>query len=486
MILDFLSLGAHFNTALYIVNIVIALTIIFLERKNPSSTLAWVLVLYFLPVIGLILYLIFSQNISRHKIYKLTDREYDIIKKSIKMQVDSMNEGSFYYESDTVKKWENLVRLNQTYGRSFLTQNNEIEIFTDGRELFNNLIYALKRAEYSINVMYFIIKDDMVSRKFIDTLIAKSKEGVNVRLMVDALGSRKIDRKRLKLLEDAGGKVAYFFPPRLKPLGINFNYRNHRKIVVIDDSIGFTGGFNIGNEYLSFDKKFGYWRDTHLRLKGSAVKDLNAVFLMDWRVATGEYINLDEIYYSPSEGNGNSAVQIVTSGPESEKEEIKRAMMRMIADARNTIYLQTPYFVPDMSMVESLKMAAQSGVEVNIMIPCKPDHIFVYWANYSYCGELLKSGARVFIYENGFLHAKTLMVDGEVATVGSANFDRRSFKLNFEANAVVYDEEFSTAMENRFREDLKWSRELTLKDYEARSALVRIKEAISRLLSDIL
>ena len=361
-----------------------------------------------------------------------------------------------------------------------------MEIFDDGKKMFHSLMRDIRNAKEYINVEYYIIKDDMVGHRLLDALVQKARQGVEVRLLMDALGCRFINNRRLKDFLDAGGKTAYFFKPRLKYLYLKMNYRNHRKIVVIDGKIGYTGGFNIAREYLGFKRRFGYWRDAHIRICGGAVQDLNARFILDWRFASKEPMELTEVYLEVHKGSGQIPVQIVSSGPDSVREEIKRSMMRMITYAEKSVYLQTPYFIPDPSMLESLKMAAQSGVDVRIMIPCMPDHIFVYWATYSYCGELIKSGARVFIYDRGFLHAKTLVVDGEVATIGSANFDRRSFRLNFESNAFVYDKAFASHMEELFLSDMERGHELTIQEYKKRSLMIKFKEAISRLLSDIL
>lgn len=474
------------NTVLYIINLAIVFVIIFLERKNPSATLAWILVLFVLPVFGIFLYLIFSQNISREKIYKLTDKEIRVIRDEVQDQMACIDRHEFEFANDASSKWRHMVKLNQVYGESFLTQNNQIEMITDGKEMFERLLRDISGASHSVNIMFYIIRDDKVGRKLIEALTEKAREGVEVRLLMDAIGSRSINDRKLSDFLSAGGKVAYFFKPKLKYLTLKLNYRNHRKIAVIDGRKGYIGGFNIAREYLGLKRKFGYWRDTHIRIKGSAVQDLHAYFALDWRVASKETIELSEIFFNPVQSDGNAAVQIVACGPNSPREEIKRAMMKMITFAEKNVYLQTPYFVPDPSMLESLKMAAQSGLDVRIMIPCMPDHIFVYWATYAYCGELLRSGARVFIYDGGFLHAKTLVVDGEVSTVGSANFDRRSFRLNFEANAFIYDQSFAKEMEKTFFEDIKHGHELTLEEYEERSVIIKFKEAISRLLSDIL
>lgn len=472
--------------ALSVINVILALVIIFIERKNPAKTLAWILVLFFLPIVGAVVYLVFAQNISRRKIYKLDDKDRKIIRDSLEDQIEEMNSGKLEFSNDVANVWRQMIKLNLVYGEAYLTQNNSIDMFSDGKDFFRSLMKDIKAAKYSIDIEFYIIKPDFIGQRLLKLLTDKAKEGVQVRLLIDALGSRRISDRKLKDFIDAGGKVEYFFKPKFKYLNFDLNYRNHRKIVVIDNKYGYIGGFNIAKEYLGFKKKFGYWRDTHLRIVGNSVQDLKAIFLMDWSVERGEKPDFDEIDFYSENTKSDIAVQIVMSGPDSVKEQIKRSMMRMITLAGEKIYLQTPYFVPDRAMLESLKMAAQSGVDVKIMIPCMPDHPFVYWANYSYCGELIKSGARVFRYENGFLHAKTLVVDGEVSTVGSANFDVRSFRLNFEANAFVYDKEFATKMEKTFENDMKLSTEVTLEDYESRGLWIKIKEAVSVLLSDIL
>lgn len=485
----------HFNVpqwiwileiALSVINVILALVIIFIERKNPAKTLAWILVLFFLPIVGAVFYLVFAQNISRRKIYNLDDKDKKIIRDSLEDQIEEMNSGEFELSNEAANIWRQMVKLNLVYGESYLTQNNSIDMFNDGKDFFRSLMKDIKAAKYSIDIEFYIIKPDFIGQRLLNLLTDKAREGVKVRLLIDTLGSRRISDRKLKDFIDAGGEVEYFFKPKFKYLNFDLNYRNHRKIVVIDNKYGYIGGFNIAKEYLGFKKKFGYWRDTHLRIVGNSVQDLKAIFLMDWSVERGEKPDFDEIDFYSEKTESNIAVQIVMSGPDSVKEQIKRAMMRMITFAGEKIYLQTPYFVPDRAMIESLKMAAQSGVDVKIMIPCMPDHPFVYWANYAYCGELIKSGARVFRYENGFLHAKTLVVDGEVSTVGSANFDVRSFRLNFEANAFVYDKDFAAKMEKTFEDDMKLSTEVTLEDYESRGLWIKIKEAVSVLLSDIL
>ena len=471
----------------YIFNILLIFMVIFSERKSPSATLAWVMVLAFIPIVGFAFYIIFNQNFSRSKINKLTEKEHYFVSQTLKNQIEEMNDENYEFKHPETKNWKHLIKLNQVYGHSFFTENNNIELITDGIELQNKMLEDIKNARHSVEVEYYIIKNDFVGMKLIDLLTEKAREGIEVRLLLDALGSRRMNNHVLSKYIDAGGKVGYFFKPKLKVIAPKFNYRNHRKIVIVDHEIGYTGGYNVAKEYIGRKKRFGYWRDTHVRITGDAVMDLYGRFALDWRFTTREKLDLVPKEFAFGKENGSTGIQIVSCGPESPSVEVKRAMMRMITYAEKRVWLQTPYFVPDPSIFESLKMAAQSGVDVRVMIPCKPDHIFVYWATYSYVGELLRSGGRAFIYDDGFLHAKTLVVDGEVGTVGSTNFDNRSFRLNFETNAFVFDCEFAKKMENAFENDLTChGHELTYEAYLKRGIIIRFKEAISRLLSDIL
>jgi cardiolipin synthase len=376
--------------------------------------------------------------------------------------------------------------LNQNYAKSYLTQDNRISLLTDGNHMFDSLLSDIKEAKDYINLEFFIVKNDAAGRKLLDALTEKAREGVRIRFLFDALGSRKQTYLQLRTFHEAGGRYAFFFPPKLRLINLMFNYRNHRKLVVIDGKIGYLGGFNIGNEYLGKKKKFGYWRDTHLRMSGACLQNLNTRFFLDWRLASGEKISLDEAYTSESPSGGNTSVQIVSSGPDSLRQEVKHAYLKMISSAKKNIFIQTPYFVPDSSIFDTLQNAALSGVDVRIMIPSIPDHIFVYWATYYYCGLLLRSGVRVYIYDNGFMHAKTMSVDGEVCSVGSANFDIRSFKLNFETNAFIFDEGEAYKLEAIFEEDMVHCHELTRSLYMRRPLWIKFKEGIAKLLSDIL
>jgi cardiolipin synthase len=309
---------------------------------------------------------------------------------------------------------------------------------------------------------------------------------VEVKLLYDGMGCMHLPRKFFRPLLDAGGKVASFFPPLLPYINLRINYRNHRKICLIDGEEGFVGGYNIGDEYLGISKEFGFWRDTHIRIKGSALDELELRFLLDWRYASHDNFIAAAQYFPTRSEQGKSGVQIVSSGPDSKWSAIKNGYIKMISSARSNIYLQTPYFVPDDSILEALKIAALSGIDVRLIIPGKPDHYLVHWASLSYVGELLEAGVRCYTYNRGFIHSKLIVIDGLVSTVGTANLDIRSFELNFEVNAFIYDEKLSQDIEASFIKDLDDCTEITIEGYLSRSLSVRIKEAFCRLLSPLL
>ncbi|MFU0824353.1 MAG: Cardiolipin synthase [Clostridium sp.] len=348
------------------------------------------------------------------------------------------------------------------------------------------LLNSIEKAQHHIHIIYYVIKNDKIGNKVINALAKKASEGVEVRLLYDAMGCRSLPRHFFNKLKNSGGKVACFFPSLLPLINIRVNYRNHRKIVVVDGREAFVGGFNIGDEYLGKNKRFGYWRDTHIKIIGSAVGSLQQRFLLDWRYASQEKITFDKDYFPQVNSDGKIGIQIVSSGPDSEWEQIKNGYLKMIQSAKKNIYIQTPYFIPDESILEALKIASLSGVDVRIMVPSKPDHPFVYWASLSYIGELLKTGVRSYTYDKGFIHSKVMTVDGNVSSVGTANMDVRSFKLNFEVNAFIYDNNVSKSLEDIFEEDIHDCTEITKNLYAKRSLYIKFKESISRLLSPVL
>ncbi|MCA0756152.1 cardiolipin synthase [Paenibacillus sp. N4] len=470
-----------------LLNIFLAITVIFLERRNASTTWAWVMVLFFIPIIGFVLYLILGQKMRKRKLYKLLGDSQRIIEHTVERQKRQLRERELTFKDPAVEQYQDMIYMNLKSSYAVYTSNNAVQIFTEGNEKFDSLLADIARATHHIHLVYYIVRDDELGRRLVKALAAKAAEGVEVKFLYDHIGSSSLPRRYFEELRAAGGKEAAFFPSRIPYLNLKINYRNHRKLVIIDGQIGYIGGFNIGDEYLGLNEHFGEWRDTHLKVRGNAVLQMQAQFLMDWNLAASGQIVLNE-YYFPVLGDdiGSIGMQLVASGPDTEYQQIKDAYIKMIYAAKETICLQTPYFVPDESLMTALKIASLSGVDVRIMLPSKPDHFFVYWATHSYLGELLSGGVTIYLYKKGFLHAKALVIDGKIASVGTANLDIRSFKLNFEMNAFIYDTQTAQKLQRIFEKDSEYSMQLTASMYAGRPLSNRIKESISRLLSPIL
>lgn len=476
----------HIYTFIIILNLFFAGTVIFLERKDIPTTWAWLMVLLFLPVLGFILYLLLGQNLSKRKIYKLKGREGAMIKELVTNQKQQLNQLlPDHNDESTVSKYRSMICFNLNSGGSIYTQDNSVEIFTNGKAKFASLFQSIRNAKKHIHLMYYIFNNDKLGKRLVDLLVEKAKAGVQVRLMYDHIGSLGLERI-LQPLVNAGGQVAAFFPSKIPYLNLRLNYRNHRKLAIIDGQVGFIGGINVGDEYLGLVEKFGYWRDTHLKITGSAVYDMQTRFILDWNLSSEHKLSLKHEFFPPVTNGGDIGIQIISSGPHSETEQIKNTFIKMIYSAKESIFIQTPYFVPDEPLLSALKTAALSGVDVRIMIPARPDHKFIKWVAYSYMGEVLNAGVKVYQYENGFLHAKTIVVDGKIASVGTTNFDVRSFRLDFETNALIYDPGIATELQEIFMDDITHCRELTLHEYNNRSTATKFKESITRLLSPIL
>lgn len=475
---------------LWFINMILSVLIIFFQRRNPTTVWAWLLLLYFIPVLGFLLYLVLGQNFRKERMFKMKEIEGEV-KYAVRRQEESIYRKKLKLRDPELECFKQLILYNLNEGQAVLTDNNDICIYTDGREKFRALIKEMEQARNYIHMQYYIIRDDELWKEIEEVLIKKAGQGVEVRILFDSMGCRGrrgmagADWERLR---KAGIRAAEFFPAVFGKLQLRINYRNHRKIVVIDGRLGFVGGFNIGREYLGLDGKFGYWRDTHICIEGSAVTSLAVRFVLDWNYAAGENLFLrDRLFEIPEYvRNGKELVQIVSSGPDSKSPVIRDNYLRLIHMAKKNIYIQTPYFIPDNDIRDALVIAAKSGVDVRIMIPCKPDHMFVYWATCSYIGELVEAGARCYTYDNGFLHTKCLCTDGLAACIGTANMDIRSFSLNFEVNAVIYSKETARRLEDTFIRDLENCTLITKKMYEQRGLLVRIKEQFCRLLSPVL
>ena len=477
---------------IFIVNLLLSSAIIFLERKTPQSTYAWLLFLWIIPVLGFIFYLFFSQNLTKRKIYRYNTPEAEQYKHLLSLQKKALVDKQRVTKNrDLLEKYHYTIEYHFNVSHSLYTDNNQVTIYTDGHAKFDALFDAIRGAKTSVHLEYYIIKYDNLGRRFMDLLIEKAQEGVEVRLLFDEMGGRYLPRSILKKFKAAGGAYGIFFPSKLRYINLRVNYRDHRKIAVIDGTTAFVGGYNIGDEYLGLKKKMGYWRDTHLKITGYAAYELQMRFFLDWRTS-GNPSPLEDTkadihrYYPYMENTAGAGIQIVSSGPDDPNQGIKQGFIRMITNAKRYIFIQSPYFVTDESIMEALKIALLSGIEVRIMIPNKPDHVFIYWATLSYVGELIEYGALVYIYDEGFLHAKVVVVDDEIAAVGSCNFDIRSFRLNFETNAFLYDKAIATSLREIFLTDIDKCVYYDKISYIKRSRRIKIKESISRLFAPLL
>lgn len=468
-------------------NMLFAIIIIFFERKEPRSVWAWLLLLYFIPFLGFLFYLLLGTDMHKRKMFRMKEVE-DKLNEEVRGQEYRLRNRKPDEADEEIDRYRDLIMFNLESSGAVLTDDNDVTIYTDGNAKFDALIEDMRRAERYIHMEYYIIKNDVVFQRIIEVLKEKAAEGVEVRILFDSMGCRTVKNRFWRELNSCGIQTAEFFPALLGRLQLRVNYRNHRKIVIIDDKVGYVGGFNVGKEYIGLDRNFGHWRDTHLRIQGGAISGLQLRFILDWNYAADQNLFANGKYLEDMHPamQGGSKIQIISSGPDNTLKQIRDNYLQLIHKARYKISIQTPYFIPDESMVSALMIAIRSGVEVRIMIPCKPDHPFVYWATYSYIGDMVMAGAKCYTYENGFLHSKGLVVDDEVLCYGTANMDIRSFSLNFEVNAVVYDADKAKEMTAIFDRDLEYCVQITRESYASRGLKTRFKEQVCRLLSPLL
>ncbi len=474
---------------LLVANIALAIVTLFLERRDPASLWAWVLVMTLLPVVGFVLYVFVGRRLTRSKVFELLSGSRTDFGEIANNQRREISSGRFDFQNTAAADYAGVTELLMSERGSQLTQDNDVTVFHDGRAKFDALLADIRSATDHCHVLYYIFRPDGLGMSIIDALVERAEAGVDVRLCFDAMGGKSVKRKHLARLRAAGGQIYPFFPNKIPLINFRINNRTHRKMVVIDGRVGYVGGFNVGDEYLGLDPRFGYWRDTHLRVEGGAVAAIQRRFLMDWNAAAARdhTVAWEDRFFPPVAGRpGDTALQIVSSGPDSAWERIKFGYLKMINSAKESIWIQTPYFMPDAAVLSALKIAARSGIDVQMMIPDKPDHLLVYPATLSYADELAFCGAHVHIFGGGFLHAKTILVDRRIGSVGTANFDYRSFGLNFEVNAFFFDDALGAELATIFERDLE---QCTLFDHDVvyrRPVIGHLKEGVSRLVAPLL
>ena len=469
-----------------VLSLIFIFVVIFVERRKPESTIAWVLILTFVPYLGVFLYIMLADSFRfiTHK------REAEKIVNNKKFQHQLKNQLDYLgkiNKDKRINEISSLAMLNMAEN-NLITSNNDIKTYSKGIDMFSDLIDDINNAKDYIHVSYYIIKRDKYGEKLKNTLIKKLKEGIEVRLIYDQIGSKSTSMKFFKDLVKAGGKVEKFFPSTIwfKPY---FNHRNHRKMVIIDGCIGYVGGMNIGKEYCDEDNKLNPWADRHIRINGNGVSGLQIQFFKDYLYVSKEKINFENRdllnrYFPMVFSSGNIAMQTVASGPDYKDENIKNAYLKMINNAKERVYIETPYLILDDSLKDAIKIAIKSGIEVNVVIPSIPDKKFVYAVTLSYARELIDMGVNVYGYK-GFLHSKVVIMDDKIVSIGSANMDRRSFAINFEINAFMYNKEFALENIELIKRDIKNSEYLNL-TIKKKNKFGLLLEGLFRLLAPIM
>ena len=479
--------------AIILLNEVAAIFTVFREKRDIAATWAWLLVLMLIPVIGFIFYAFLGRKLPQRRLERIKSQTQLKLKKAVdrqKMQFQNMPRP----KHSTVQTYRRTIMLFQSLDNAFLTRHNHVDVYTTGKDFFDHLFEDIEAATQTINIEFYTIYNDQIGNQLRTLLEQKAAEGVEVRVLYDSWGSMGVRKSFYDGLRKRGGYAAPFLMTHSNFIDFRLNYRDHRKIVTIDGQIGYVGGFNIGDQYLGRVKKFGPWRDTHLRIVGGGVYSLQQRFIRDWNATMKDPTDrishygvfFPEIKIDKNQPGNDTALQIVSSGPEAPLENIKLGYLRLINAATDHIWIQTPYLIPDDSVLDALRVAAHSGIDVRIMVPCKPDHPFVYRATQYYARQLANEGVTIYFYQKGFLHAKTVMVDGKMASVGSANVDFRSFKLNFEINSFIYDLEMTDHLEQIFVNDIRDSRVITSEMFAGMSRWLRFKQTFSRLFSPIL
>ncbi|MCD8072734.1 MAG: cardiolipin synthase [Alistipes sp.] len=470
----------------YILVIVVTICIIIHEKRDPVKALAWITVIALVPVGGLVLYIMFGRNHRKQKIFDLKEiedlEEFDRLSRK---QLEAIQKPDLMVRSSIADNRDVITLLLNT-NKSLLTMRNRVKILNNGKQTFSELLTALRNAKSSIHIEYYIFENDRIGKKFSKILMDKAREGVEVRFIYDDVGSWGLGRKFLRNLKKAGVQVGCFMPVAFPWLTSRVNYRNHRKIVVVDGVVGFTGGINIAERYLRRGRK-GIWRDTHLKVEGESVAMLQAIFATDWYFVSGKKrIGISEKYFPKTRITDETPVQIATSGPDSDWASIMQAFFAAITRAQKHIYISSPYFLPNQAILTALKIAALSGIDVRIIIPSRSDSKIVYWATRSYISELMEAGIKVYLYCKGFNHSKVIIIDSLFSSVGTANMDIRSFEDNFEVTAIMYDRTIAKQLEESFMQDIGHCIQVTPEMWEQRSNLHSVYESLARLLSPLL
>lgn len=467
----------------YVLALVAAGTIL-LKNINPTKTLSYLIALLAFPFVGLLVYYFFGQDYRKFKIFKkknvLNQKNIrDWAQQLVLNKKEAYDIGSHLLNGNT-----KIIKLIDSEKRSPLTLNNKVKILINGEEKFNSLFADLKEAKSSIHLEYYIIRDDEIGTKIINLLCEKAAEGVSVKINYDSVAS-SFSNQSISSLKNSGVEMFPFMPVYFPKFASKANYRNHRKMVIIDGKIGYVGGINIGDEYINKEGR-RYWRDTHIRIEGQAVGMLQFHFSLDWDFVSENDIKIDKSWFPETEVSNKIPIQIAASGPDTEWANIMEAMFTAINSASRYVYITTPYFIPNDEISLALSTASKSGVDVRLIIPKSCDSWAAKYATYSYLEKLLRAGVKIYLYEKGNIHAKTMIVDDVFTTIGTSNMDYRSFHINFEVNALIYDEDITKQMLEIYIDDLQYSEQVDAERWLNRGLIQRLKESFCRLWAPLL
>ncbi len=476
---------------IYVIIVILVCIRVVYDTQNTTKTLAYLLAVTFLPFVGIIIYFSVGINYRKRKMYSKKIFNNAELKKAIQKQILETSQTVINTRPESVKNFKKLAGLILNQVLSPISEGNDVTLLLNGENKFPSVLEALNNAKDHIHIEYYIFDAGEIGRKIIDSLIEKAQEGVAVRFIYDDFGSREIRKKQVPRLRAAGVAAFPFYKIKLIALANRLNYRNHRKIIVVDGVLGFVGGINVSDKYINDAQKKSdlFWRDTHLKIEGPAVKSLQYVFIGDWNYCSGEKLEPTKIFF-PDDNEfhfeADKIVQIAASGPDSDTPLIQQTLLQAINLAKEEILITTPYFMPGDSILESLVIAAASGTKVKILVPGASDSKFVNYAARSFYGRLLNAGAKIYRYQKGFVHAKTMVVDKQLTMVGTANMDIRSFDLNFEVNAIVYDAAIAQELRQAFYEDLKDATVIDVETWNARSKFTQILEKLAGLFSPLM
>lgn len=485
--IDWVSVKSVLSTLIQIATIITVIWIVFyilLENQDPQKTISWILVITLIPIAGIIFYFVVGRNWRKEKIFsRKIIADFEQLEKIKEAKIANISDQILSDDKNIAAKF-GIINLLHKNNKALLTEHNRVLVLNNGAETFNAIIHAILNAKDHIHLEYYIIEDDKIGNKIRELLIKKAGEGVKIRIIYDDIGSWGLNSKFIGSLTSAGIEVFSFMPVKFYRFAFKINYRNHRKIVVVDGKIGFVGGLNIADKYISGSAETGFWRDTHLRIEGESVLSLQFVFLTDWYFVSDQFVH-DDKYFPDNLINEKCLVQIAASGPDSDWASIMQTYFYSITTAKKYVYISTPYFMPNESILTALKTAAMSGVDVRIILPSKSDSFISYWGSMSYLAELLEAGIKIFMYEKGFTHSKILIADDILCSVGTANMDIRSFDQNFEISALIYNEPVTCFLKKCFFDDLGSCNQLLCDDYLKRGYLSKIKESVARVFSPL-